>query len=74
MGITLNRPGWLVGMYGWLEELEVRCLVLTGAPAFCSGDDVKQVMGGGGRARGGAGARAPRLTPAAARCSRPTSR
>jgi len=74
--ITLNRPEarnaltW--GMYARLEELvraaEVRCLVITGADsAFCSGDDVRQVMGGGNRpppvvsaTHGG-----PRLTPAA---------
>ena len=74
--ITLNRPEarnaltW--GMYARLEELvraaEVRCLVITGADsAFCSGDDVRQVMGGGDRpppvvsaTHGG-----PRLTPAA---------
>ncbi len=53
--ITLNRPEarnaltW--GMYARLEELvrgaDVRCLVITGAdPAFCSGDDVRQVMEG----------------------------
>ena len=49
-------------------ETSARCLVITGAgTAFCSGDDVRQVMGGGDRpppvaspARGG-----PRLTPAA---------
>ena len=80
--ITLNRPEarnaltW--GMYALLEELvrtaEVRCLVITGAdPAFCSGDDVRQVMGGGDRpppvaTEAGGG---PRLTPAAAITSHP---
>jgi len=76
--ITLNRAEarnaltW--GMYADLERLVagaeaagVRCLVVTGSdPAFCSGDDVKQVMGGG--AEGAAPAldeRTPRLTPAA---------
>jgi enoyl-CoA hydratase/carnithine racemase len=57
--ITLNRPEarnaltW--GMYAELERLVrsapdvgARCIVVTGAdPAFCSGDDVRQVMGGG---------------------------
>lgn len=74
--LTLNRPAarnaltWRT--YSLLEEgvrtTSARCLVITGAdPAFCSGDDVKLVMGGGDRppdtasaARGG-----PRLTPAA---------
>lgn len=77
--ITLNRPQarnaltW--GMYAALEHavraapsLGVRCLVVTGAdPAFCSGDDVRQVMGGGeqGKAPVSVTAREPRLTPAA---------
>lgn len=77
--ITLNRPQarnaltW--GMYAALEHavrdapsLGVRCLVITGAdPAFCSGDDVRQVMGGGeqGKAPVSVTAREPRLTPAA---------
>ena len=86
--VTLNRPDarnaltW--GMYAELERLVreapaagVRCLVITGAdPAFCSGDDVRQVMGGGEEGRAplsseggtdanGAPARTPRLTPAA---------
>ena len=74
--ITLDRPEarnaltWRT--YALLEDAvrttTARCLVVTGAdPAFCSGDDVRQVMGGGERppdiaseARGG-----PRLTPAA---------
>jgi enoyl-CoA hydratase len=76
--ITLNRAEarnaltW--EMYASLERLAssaeadgVRCLVVTGVdPAFCSGDDVKQIMGGGVE---GAGPkleeRTPRLTPAA---------
>jgi len=77
--ITLNRPDarnaltW--GMYAELERLVreapatgARCLVVTGAdPAFCSGDDVRQVMGGGaeGKAPLSTGERTPRLTPAA---------
>lgn len=57
--ITLNRPhrrnalGW--NAYAQLEkglkdasaDNEVRCLVVTGAdPAFCSGDDVQEIMAG----------------------------
>jgi len=73
--ITLHRPEarnaltW--GMYARLEELvreaDVRCLVVTGAdPAFCSGDDVRQVMGGGDRPPPVATLEGrPRLTPAA---------
>jgi enoyl-CoA hydratase len=77
--ITLNRPEarnaltW--GMYAELERLVreapatgARCLVVTGAdPAFCSGDDVRQVMGGGaeGKAPLSTAERTPRLTPAA---------
>jgi enoyl-CoA hydratase/carnithine racemase len=57
--ITLDRPdarnALTHGMYAELEALVraaapsgVRCLVITGSdPAFCSGDDVRQVMGGG---------------------------
>ena len=80
--ITLNRPdarnALTHGMYAELERLVreasvagVRCLIVTGAdPAFCSGDDVRQVMGGGAEGKApladaGTGARAPRLTPAA---------
>ena len=76
--ITLDRPearnALTHGMYAELERLVreadtsgVRCLVITGTdPAFCSGDDVRQVMGGG--EEGGAPVtldRRPRLTPAA---------
>jgi enoyl-CoA hydratase len=76
--ITLDRPetrnALTFEMYAELERLVraapgagARCLVVTGAdPAFCSGDDVRQVMGGG---RAGAAPvaadRTPRLTPAA---------
>ena len=80
--ITLNRPdarnALTHGMYAELERLVrdapaagARCLIVTGAdPAFCSGDDVRQVMGGGAEGKApladtGTGARAPRLTPAA---------
>lgn len=50
-----------------VEQTTARCLVITGAdPAFCSGDDVKQVMqAAGDRLAAGLGS-APRLTPAAA--------
>jgi enoyl-CoA hydratase len=50
-----------------VDTTKARCLVVTGAdPAFCSGDDVKQVMVEAGK-RVSSGLRAePRLTPAAA--------
>ena len=50
-----------------VDTTDARCLVITGAdPAFCSGDDVKQVMVDAGK-RVASGLRAePRLTPAAA--------
>ncbi len=79
--VTLNRPAtrnaltW--SMYAELERLVrlagdagARCLVITGAdPAFCSGDDVRQVMGGGEEGQtpllSDNETRSPRLTPAA---------
>ncbi|MFK7917882.1 MAG: enoyl-CoA hydratase/isomerase family protein [Ilumatobacter sp.] len=78
--ITLNKPethnALTHAMYGELERLVreapetgARCLIITGAdPSFCSGDDVRAVMGGG--AEGAAPVldtdeRTPRLTPAA---------
>jgi len=71
--ITINRPEarnaltW--STYAALEsavrESSARCLVITGTdPAFCSGDDVKQIMGGGEKPPD-LGTREPRLTPAA---------
>jgi enoyl-CoA hydratase len=54
--VTIDRPtarnALTFRTYAELEravrETRARCLVVTGAdPAFCSGDDVKQVMGGG---------------------------
>ena len=78
--ITLNRPqarnAITHPMYAALEQAVrsapsdgVRCIVVTGAdPAFCSGDDVRQVMGGGQEGHAPALAsvdRRPRLTPAA---------
>lgn len=75
--ITLDRPErrnaltWQ--MYAALERLVreapahgARCLVVTGSdPAFCSGDDVKEVMGGGAEGAAPAPITGPRLTPAA---------
>jgi enoyl-CoA hydratase len=72
--ITLNRPEARNALthttYRLLEEAvrstTARCLVITGAdPAFCSGDDVKQVMGGGDGKASERLAAAPRITPAA---------
>lgn len=78
--VTLNRPdarnALTHGMYAELERLVreapaagVRCLIVTGAdPAFCSGDDVRQVMGGGEEGKAptmSTADRTPRLTPAA---------
>lgn len=76
--VTLNRPAARNALthrtYALLEEAvrtapsrDVRCLVITGAdPAFCSGDDVRQVMGGGQEGKAPPlSAREPRLTPAA---------
>jgi enoyl-CoA hydratase len=72
--LTLDRPAARNALtfraYAELEqavrECDARCLIVTGAdPAFCSGDDVKQVMGGGDGAPAEGLARAPRLTPAA---------
>jgi len=72
--LTLNRPAvrnaltW--ELYDQLEaavrETTARCIVITGAdPAFCSGDDVKQIMAGADGPPADALARRPRLTPAA---------
>jgi enoyl-CoA hydratase len=74
--ITLRRPearnALTFKTYAELEDAvrttTARCLVITGAdPAFCSGDDVKVVMGGGERPPDVSSslARTPRLTPAA---------
>jgi enoyl-CoA hydratase len=72
--LTIQRPearnALTFTTYRELEDVvrttSARCLVITGAdPAFCSGDDVKQVMAGAGE-RVSSGLRAePRLTPAA---------
>ena len=72
--VTFNRPearnALTFRTYAELEravrETKARCLVVTGAdPAFCSGDDVKRVMGGGEGRPAAALAQTPRLTPAA---------
>jgi enoyl-CoA hydratase len=72
--ITLNRPEARNALthttYRLLEEAvrttTARCLVITGAdPAFCSGDDVKQVMVAAGEAVSSGLRSNPRITPAA---------
>jgi enoyl-CoA hydratase len=72
--ITLNRPQARNALTGnTYAELEAavrgsgaRCLVVTGAdPAFCSGDDVKQVMAADGPRLAAELRAEPRLTPAA---------
>ncbi|MGH7289245.1 MAG: enoyl-CoA hydratase/isomerase family protein [Myxococcota bacterium] len=72
--LTIDRPEARNALthrtYAELEravrETSARCLVITGRdPAFCSGDDVKKVMGGGDGRVGAAVTRTPRLTPAA---------
>lgn len=78
--LTLNRPqarnALTHAMYAAIEEVAhlaqagtLRCLIVTGTdPAFCSGDDVRQVMGAGESGRAPVVAsndRGPRLTPAA---------
>jgi len=73
--LTLDRPEARNALthqtYAELERAvratTARCLVITGVdPAFCSGDDVKKVMGGGEGKPAAALTREPRLTPAAA--------
>ena len=72
--LTLDRPearnALTFELYGALEravrETTARCLVVTGTdPAFCSGDDVKQVMVAAGEATSDRLEHSPRLTPAA---------
>jgi enoyl-CoA hydratase len=72
--ITLDRPDARNALtYTTYAELEdavrsttARCLVITGVdPAFCSGDDVKQVLSTAGERMGKAGPRTPAITPAA---------
>jgi enoyl-CoA hydratase/carnithine racemase len=73
--ITLNRPEARNALthttYAELEEAvrtsSARCLIVTGAdPAFCSGDDVKQIMVAAGTATADRLQAEPRITPAAA--------
>jgi enoyl-CoA hydratase/carnithine racemase len=70
--ITIDRPDVRNALrYETYDQLEAavrttkaRCLVITGSdPAFCSGDDVRAVMGGGERTA--PVVVQPRLTPAA---------
>jgi len=70
--VTIDRPDVRNALrFQSYDELEravrtttARCLVITGAdPAFCSGDDVREVMGGGNGPK--PVAVQPRLTPAA---------
>jgi enoyl-CoA hydratase len=72
--ITVDRPearnALTFRTYAELEDAvrtsEARCLIVTGSdPAFCSGDDVKQIMAGEDGPPADALARQPRLTPAA---------
>jgi enoyl-CoA hydratase/carnithine racemase len=71
--ITINRPEARNALtFTTYRELEdavrtstARCIVITGSgTAFCSGDDVKKVMGGGDRPPI-APDRSPKITPAA---------
>jgi enoyl-CoA hydratase/carnithine racemase len=73
--ITINRPEARNALtertYAELTDAvtgtQARCLVVTGAdPAFCSGDDVKQVMVAAGERLSEGLERQPRVTPAAA--------
>src|SRR5690348_17456358 len=72
--LTIDRPAARNALthrtYALLEravrETTARCLIITGAdPAFCSGDDVKQVMAGAGERVAADLQREPALTPAA---------
>lgn len=72
--ITINRPEARNALtYTTYDELqhavehtEARCLIITGAdPAFCSGDDVKQILSKVSESSSDFNQREPRLTPAA---------
>jgi enoyl-CoA hydratase len=72
--LTIDRPAARNALthqaYTQLEravrDTTARCVVITGAgTAFCSGDDVKQVMGGGDGRAAERLAAAPAITPAA---------
>lgn len=73
--ITINRPearnALTFTTYAELEQAvrstTARCLIITGRdPAFCSGDDVKQIMAAAGERVANGLRSEPRLTPAAA--------
>jgi enoyl-CoA hydratase len=73
--ITIDRPearnALTFTTYAELTDAvtntDARCLVVTGRdPAFCSGDDVKQVMANAGSQVSSNLSASPRLTPAAA--------
>jgi enoyl-CoA hydratase len=72
--ITLNRPDarnalthtTYAELADAVDRSRDRCLVVTGAdPAFCSGDDVKQIMVAAGEQVASRLTARPRLTPAA---------
>jgi enoyl-CoA hydratase/carnithine racemase len=72
--VVINRPEARNALsrraYDELENVvrtsTARCLVLSGTdPAFCSGDDVREIMGGGDGTPGERLTASPRLTPAA---------
>ncbi|HEY8547005.1 MAG TPA: enoyl-CoA hydratase-related protein [Acidimicrobiales bacterium] len=72
--VTIQRPearnALTFTTYAELEaavrETKARCLVITGAdPAFCSGDDVRQIMAQAGDRVASDLSAAPRLTPLA---------
>ena len=71
--ITINRPDLRNALRfrattSWtaVRTVQARAVVITGAdPAFCSGDDVREIMGGGEKRAQPVGAPTPRLTPAA---------
>jgi enoyl-CoA hydratase/carnithine racemase len=73
--ITIDRPAARNALthttYAELEHAvrnsAARCIIITGAdPAFCSGDDVRQVMAPAGKSNPGERlARNPKITPAA---------
>src|SRR3954468_9996771 len=72
--ITLARPEVHNALrrqtYAELEDAvrstDARVLVITGRdPSFCSGDDVREIMGGGGDGPPPELSQAPRITPAA---------
>src|SRR5262245_44047580 len=73
--LTIDRPEARNALthqtYAELERAvrttSARCLVITGAdPAFCSGDDVKQIMVAAGERVAERLRAEPRITPAAA--------